>query len=134
MPGVGQQLAVVPQPCCSVWVLRNQHLRHTLLRGAVAAHVLFGFPGLRLSIDSLELMLHPVEFQVFSRLREVHTYSPPSPRGGQGRGISTVQATDGYLHRVFRAGNCLFLTGRRRDLGDLVPKKDSQQLVGDVCV
>ena len=61
----------------------------------------------------------------------MYTYSLPSPRGGQGRGISTVQATDGYLHRAFRGGNCLILTGRRRELGGDAPKRDSQQLVGD---
>ena len=61
----------------------------------------------------------------------MYTYSLPSPCGGQGRGIRSVQGTDGYLRLALRGGKCLILTGRRRDLGGDAPKRDSQQLVGD---
>ena len=136
MPGVGQQLAVVPQPCFSVWVLRSQHLRHTILRGVVAAHVLFvgpagripspsaicRFPGINAPSCTFPGFLEaPGNVYIFSPL----TMRRPRP-GDQKRPRKQM-----VIYVWFRGGKCLILTGRRRDLGGDKPKRDSHQLVGD---
>ena len=141
VPGVGQQLAVVPQPCFSVWVLRSQHLRHTILRGAVAAHVLFVGPAGRIPPPSAicrfpEIISSSCKFPGFLEAPEnVYIFSPLTTRrprpGDQKRRSSSASGVHGsgrVAYVCFRGGKCLILTGRRRDLGGDKPKRDSHHL------